>query len=245
YIQDNDFRQSNTFFYFTELETQDAWIVMTARAPDSVETALFLPPRNPARERWTGLRLGPDSTAVRLSGIAIVLPTDSLEGRLRQERRRPRGLPLDRRQRPELDDAALRRQPPADARRGPGRHGRRRRVGAVHGGRHANVPGEREIHAAPEGDLRPRARHSAGCVRLGAPRRHAARPRPDRTDVHAGPFGHAVRRPDLRHVLHSRPGTPARHGRARRERPRAAAARAGHGVHDRARDLPAAGEPGG
>src|SRR2546427_6970343 len=25
YIQDNDFRQNNTFFYFTELETQDAW----------------------------------------------------------------------------------------------------------------------------------------------------------------------------------------------------------------------------
>src|SRR2546426_411331 len=72
YIQDNDFRQNNTFFYFTELETQDAWIVMTARGPDSVETALFLPPRNPARERWTGLRLGPDSPAVRPSGMAVV-----------------------------------------------------------------------------------------------------------------------------------------------------------------------------
>src|SRR5438309_3882616 len=79
YIQDNDFRQNNTFFYFTELETQDAWIVLTARGPDSVETALFLPPRTPAQERWTGLRLGPDSTAARLSGIGRVLPTDSLD----------------------------------------------------------------------------------------------------------------------------------------------------------------------
>src|ERR1700693_2018023 len=26
YIQDNDFRQSNTFFYLTELEAQDAWL---------------------------------------------------------------------------------------------------------------------------------------------------------------------------------------------------------------------------
>src|SRR5438128_2037490 len=98
YIQDNDFRQNNTFFYFTGLETQDAWIVMTARGPDSVETALFLPPRNPARERWTGLRLGPDSTAVRLSGIPIVLPTDSLEGRLRLVQSRVPGpvyVPLD------------------------------------------------------------------------------------------------------------------------------------------------------
>ena len=79
YVQDNDFRQNNTFFYFTELETQDAWLLLTARGPDSLETVLFLPPRNPSQERWTGLRLGPDSTAVRLSGISRVLPTDSLD----------------------------------------------------------------------------------------------------------------------------------------------------------------------
>src|SRR2546426_3800383 len=52
YIQDNDFRQNNTFFYFTELETQDAWLLLTARGPDSLETVLFLPPRNPGQERW-------------------------------------------------------------------------------------------------------------------------------------------------------------------------------------------------
>src|SRR5881296_4316909 len=34
YVQDNDFRQNNTFFYFTELETQDAWLLLTARGPD-------------------------------------------------------------------------------------------------------------------------------------------------------------------------------------------------------------------
>src|SRR2546422_214150 len=98
YLQDNDFRQNNTFFYFTELETQDAWLLMTARAPDSLETALFLPPRAPAQERWTGLRLGPDSTAARLSGIPVVLPTDSLEVRLRSAQFRVRGpvyVPLD------------------------------------------------------------------------------------------------------------------------------------------------------
>ena len=82
YLQDNDFRQDNTFFYLTQLETQDAWLLMTARGPDSVETVLFLPPRTPSRERWTGLRLGPDSTAVRLSGIKTILPIDSLDGRL-------------------------------------------------------------------------------------------------------------------------------------------------------------------
>ncbi len=62
-IQDNDFRQNNTFFYFTELESQHAWLLMTARGRDSTDIVLFLPPRNPAQERWTGIRLGPDSTA--------------------------------------------------------------------------------------------------------------------------------------------------------------------------------------
>src|SRR6184192_2353720 len=83
YVQDNDFRQDNTFYYFTELETQDALLLLTARGPDSLETVLFLPPRTPSQERWTGLRLGPDSVAVRLSGIATVLPLDSLDNRVR------------------------------------------------------------------------------------------------------------------------------------------------------------------
>src|SRR5205809_4243806 len=98
YIQDSDFRQNNTFFYFTELETQDAWLLLTARGPDSLDTVLFLPPRNPGQERWTGLRLGPDSVAARLSGIPTVLSTDSLERELRAARVRVRGpiyVPLD------------------------------------------------------------------------------------------------------------------------------------------------------
>lgn len=86
YVQDNDFRQDNTFFYFTQLETQDAWLLLTARGPDSVETVLFLPPRTPSRERWTGLRLGPDSVAIRLAGIKTVLPLDSLDNRLLRAR---------------------------------------------------------------------------------------------------------------------------------------------------------------
>src|SRR5437867_7193122 len=59
YVQDNDFRQSNTFFYFSELETQDAWLLLVAGGAG--ETVLFLPPRDPLQERWTGLRLGSDS----------------------------------------------------------------------------------------------------------------------------------------------------------------------------------------
>jgi Xaa-Pro aminopeptidase len=104
YVQDNDFRQWNTFFYFTELETQDAWLLLTAQGPDSLQTVLFLPPRHPSQERWTGMRLGADSTAVRLSGIATVLPVDSLERRLRFARFRVGGpiyVPLDEKTRDE------------------------------------------------------------------------------------------------------------------------------------------------
>src|SRR6266513_1962496 len=78
YVQDNDFRQTNTFFYLTELETQDAWLLIVAGG-EAATTVLFLSPRTPSQERWTGLRLGPDSTAARLSGIGRVLPTDSLD----------------------------------------------------------------------------------------------------------------------------------------------------------------------
>jgi Xaa-Pro aminopeptidase len=78
YIQDNDFRQTNTFFYLTELEAQDAWLLLVAGG-DAIETVLLLPPRTPAQERWTGVRLGPDSIAARLTGIARVVSTDSLE----------------------------------------------------------------------------------------------------------------------------------------------------------------------
>ena len=108
YLQDNDFRQSNTFFYLTELETQDAWLLLIAGG-GAPETVLFLPPRNPFQERWTGLRLGPDSTAARLTGIARVLPTDSLDPVLTALLARVRGplyVPLDQatRDEPRLRD---------------------------------------------------------------------------------------------------------------------------------------------
>ena len=97
YPQDNDFRQHNTFYYLTMLEQQDAWLVMSAHAagPDSV--MLLVARRNPQRERWTGVRLGPDSVTARLTGIATVLPVDSLRALLGAlaGRHAPVYLPLD------------------------------------------------------------------------------------------------------------------------------------------------------
>lgn len=111
YIQDNDFRQSNTFFYLTELEAEDAWLLLVSGG-DAVETVLFLPPRDPSRERWTGLRLGPDSTAARLTGIARVMSTDSLDRVLRavlQHSGGPLYAPLDQttRDEPRLKELAF------------------------------------------------------------------------------------------------------------------------------------------
>src|SRR5947209_8485600 len=54
-------------------------VTFTAVAAAQTRSTPPLPPRTPAQERWTGLRLGPDSTAARLSGIARVLPSDSLD----------------------------------------------------------------------------------------------------------------------------------------------------------------------
>src|SRR5262249_35811777 len=80
------------------LEAQDAWLLMTVRSRDSMETILFLPDRNPQQERWTGIRLGPDTLAARLTGIAKVLPLDSLDRMLQRARFQVRGpayVPLD------------------------------------------------------------------------------------------------------------------------------------------------------
>jgi len=80
HAQDSDFRQTNTFFYFTQLETRDAWLVIVrGGAGDSIHTTLFLQPRDTAEERWTGIELGPDSVAASLSGIADVVTADSVE----------------------------------------------------------------------------------------------------------------------------------------------------------------------
>lgn len=79
YPQDNDFRQHNTFFYLSMLESQDAFIVMNARTAGPDEAVLLLPERNPQRERWTGVRLGPGEQAAALTGFGVVLGARALD----------------------------------------------------------------------------------------------------------------------------------------------------------------------
>ena len=78
-LQDSHFRQDDDFFYLTGLETPEAVLLLAHSNGGPARTVLFLPPRHPAEETWTGLRLGPGPDAARLSGIAMVLATDALD----------------------------------------------------------------------------------------------------------------------------------------------------------------------
>jgi len=80
------FRQDNDFFYLTGLETPDSWIIITAADSGQGEAYLFLPPRNPQTERWTGPKLGPGPEAAAATGIpaANVHSADSVEVFLRR-----------------------------------------------------------------------------------------------------------------------------------------------------------------
>lgn len=84
YPQDSDYRENNAFFYLTGLEAPDAWLVLIARPDGRSGTLLFLPPRDPPRERWLGAKLGVEEAA-RLTGLApdSVLLTAGLEENVR------------------------------------------------------------------------------------------------------------------------------------------------------------------
>lgn len=78
YPQDSDYRERNAFFYLTGLEAPHARLVLVARESGHDEAVLYLPEREPSRERWTGPRLGPGAEAARLTGIKDVRPLSAL-----------------------------------------------------------------------------------------------------------------------------------------------------------------------
>jgi Xaa-Pro aminopeptidase len=86
YPQASSFRQDNDFFYLTGLETQDSWLIITATDSAHGEAYLFIPPRNPVQERWTGRQLGPGPEAATATGIPIanIHAADSVELFLRR-----------------------------------------------------------------------------------------------------------------------------------------------------------------
>ena len=82
YPQAGGFRQDNDFFYLTGLEEPDGWLVLVAGDSGESETILYLPPRNPGQEQWTGHTLGPGPEARALSGIADIRPATEAEAEL-------------------------------------------------------------------------------------------------------------------------------------------------------------------
>jgi len=62
------FSQTPDFFYLTGWREPDAALVMVRRG-DSLATTLFVSPRDPAREVWSGVRAGPEAAA-QLTGMA-------------------------------------------------------------------------------------------------------------------------------------------------------------------------------
>src|SRR5919106_52710 len=74
------FRQNNQFYYLTGVEVPRAILLVDGKTKRS---ALFLPPRNEARERSEGPILSPGPEAVQLTGLESVEPRDQFDAALK------------------------------------------------------------------------------------------------------------------------------------------------------------------
>lgn len=83
YLQDNDFRQDNDFFYLTGLETPGSWLVIQAKDSTEAHAVLYIPARDTLQERWTGVKLGPGPEVTAISGIEDVRPSAKAEQEIR------------------------------------------------------------------------------------------------------------------------------------------------------------------
>jgi Xaa-Pro aminopeptidase len=86
--QDSDFRQDNTFYYLTGLETPGSWLVLFKELGGAGRAVLYVPGRDRAAEMWTGPRPGPGPELARATGIEAVNPADEFEGKVLSRLRR-------------------------------------------------------------------------------------------------------------------------------------------------------------
>jgi Xaa-Pro aminopeptidase len=54
------YRQDSDFYYLTGIAADDATVVLRPDAPDGKRYVAFVRPRDPRREAWAGVRVGPD-----------------------------------------------------------------------------------------------------------------------------------------------------------------------------------------
>ena len=81
YAQDSEYRENNDFFYLTGIEAPGAWLVLNGGEKGQV--TLYLPPRSPGAERWTGPQLGPGDEAQKVTGISDIRSLEEMETDLR------------------------------------------------------------------------------------------------------------------------------------------------------------------
>ena len=71
------FRHDSYFYYLTGFTEPNAWLVLTAEG----EATLFCQPKDPEREIWDGIRLGPDAAPAAL-GVQRALSVAELDAQL-------------------------------------------------------------------------------------------------------------------------------------------------------------------
>lgn len=77
------YQQERNFYYLTGFDEPNAILLLDA-ASDPFQEFLFLPERQPAEERWTGVKLGPGADAEKTTGFAKVLPTSDFDATLKR-----------------------------------------------------------------------------------------------------------------------------------------------------------------
>ena len=81
------FRQKNDFMYLTGVETPAAYLMLVPAGlipGKPASETLFIPPRNPIHERWTGVQLGPGPEAEKTFGVQEVAGSDKFKDRLNE-----------------------------------------------------------------------------------------------------------------------------------------------------------------
>jgi Xaa-Pro aminopeptidase len=78
------FRQNNFFQYLTGVETPGAYLILAPKGAEGAREYLFIPPRNPMAERWTGPQTGPGAAAAAAFGCEQVLSTPEFRATLQR-----------------------------------------------------------------------------------------------------------------------------------------------------------------
>jgi len=76
------FRQNSDFAYLTNFHEPNAFLLLAKDLPDIPEETLFVLPKDPLKETWTGRRTGPEG-AVEKFGMASAENLDVLEEKLK------------------------------------------------------------------------------------------------------------------------------------------------------------------